>query len=315
VRKITEKIDAITRIPDNYRIDAPPCPKSVKIELTGRCNYACTFCARSHKLRNQQDMAPELYAKILGEMREAGVEELGVFYLGESFLCAWLPEAIRVAKQEFHFPYVFLTSNASISTPERVKDCMEAGLDSLKWSYNYADEAQFVDVAQVKPKLFERMKENIKAAHKVRRKGGYTCGLYASYIEYDGEQGERMKEAVAEIEPFVDEIYALPLYSHADFCTKDEKDKGWAPNAGNIGRIGALREPLPCWTLFTEAHITWDGQLVGCCFAHTAEFEFADLTEVSFMEGWHSEKALALRRAHLIKDVRGTACENCVAYA
>ena len=33
-----------------------------------------------------------------------GVEELGVFYLGESFLCPWLPEAIRFAKQDVGFP-------------------------------------------------------------------------------------------------------------------------------------------------------------------------------------------------------------------
>jgi len=26
--------------------------------------------------------------------------------------------------------------------------------------------------------------------------------------------------------------------------------------AGNQGRVGALREPLPCWSAFTEGHIT-----------------------------------------------------------
>ena len=38
------------------------------------------------------------FRRIVREMREAGVEELGVFYLGESFLCPWLAEAIRYAK-------------------------------------------------------------------------------------------------------------------------------------------------------------------------------------------------------------------------
>ncbi len=40
-----------------------------------------------------------------------------------------------------------------------------------------------------------------------------------------------------------------------------------------------------------------------------------DLNELSFMKAWHSDKFRALRAANLKKDVRGTACEGCVAYA
>ena len=40
-----------------------------------------------------------------------------------------------------------------------------------------------------------------------------------------------------------------------------------------------------------------------------------DLTKQSFMEAWNSPEFIALRRAHLRKDVTGTPCEECVAYA
>jgi hypothetical protein len=40
----------------------------------------------------------------------------------------------------------------------------------------------------------------------------------------------------------------------------------------------------------------------------------ADLAKVPFMEGWNSDAFMALRRAHLKKDVAGTICESCVAY-
>jgi hypothetical protein len=33
------------------------------------------------------------------------------------------------------------------------------------------------------------------------------------------------------------------------------------------------------------------------------------------MEGWNSPAFVELRRAHLRKDVTGTICESCVAYA
>lgn len=139
---ITERIDAITEIAEAYRTPLPPAPRSVKIELTARCNFACAFCARAMRLRDQRDMDPAFFERMAMEMRSAGVEELGLFYLGESFLCNWLEEAIRYAKQDCGYPYVFLTTNGSLAVPERVEACMDAGLDSLKFSLNYADSEQ-----------------------------------------------------------------------------------------------------------------------------------------------------------------------------
>ncbi len=40
-----------------------------------------------------------------------------------------------------------------------------------------------------------------------------------------------------------------------------------------------------------------------------------DLKVESFMDAWHSPEFIDLRRAHLRKDVTGTPCEECVAYA
>ena len=106
---ITERIDTITHIPGAWRESALPCPRSVKIELTARCNFACAFCARSARLRDQKDIDRSFYARIVHEMAEAGVEELGVFYLGESCLVPWLPETIVYAK-EISIDYAFLTT-------------------------------------------------------------------------------------------------------------------------------------------------------------------------------------------------------------
>ncbi len=311
---ITERIDAITGIPNAYRAEILPPPRAVKIELTGRCNFACSFCARSKMLRDQKDMKQEFFEQAVLEMRQAGVEELGLFYLGESFMCRWLTEAIKYAK-DIGFPYVFLTTNGSLSSPKKIEAAMAAGLDSLKFSINYADVEQFVDIAKVKPKLFGTMISNIKAARKIRDEGGYSCGLYGSYIQYDGEQGERMKAMLDDLAPFLDELYALPLYNQAGHVTAEEEAQGWTATAGNRGRLDALRAPLPCWAVFTEGHVTWDGRLSACCFDHDGRFGMGDLTKLKFMDAWNSVKFQQLRHAHLACDVRGTVCEKCVAYA
>jgi len=310
---ITNRIDAVTRIPERYLAAELPAPRAVKIELTSQCNYRCGFCAHRLRMKDRGEMLPGFYERIVGEMVDAGVEELGVFYIGESFMCTWLPEAIRFAKKR-GMRYVFLTTNGSLATPERVDACMSAGLDSLKFSMNNADEAQFAQIAAVKPKLFRDSLANLRAARQVRDAGGYKCGIYASSIQYDGEQQVRMQALVDELLPYVDEHYWLPLYSMGSMTTQREEELGYRPIAGNQGRLGAMRDPLPCWSVFTEGHITYDGKLSACCFDAGDKWIMADLNQVAFKEGWNSPAFVELRRAHLRKDVTGTICESCVAY-
>lgn len=307
--KISERIDGITGIAPAYRGTTIPAPKSVKIELTAACNYACKFCVQSVQ-KGSGTMDRALFSRLIREMRAAGVEELGLFYIGESFLCSWLPEAIKEAK-EVGFPYVFLTTNGSAATPKKVEECMKAGLDSLKFSLNFTGPAQLADVAQVSARFFEQAITHLIAARQIRDQGGYKCGVYASSIAFDGEQGQRMREVVERIKPYVDEHYWLPLYGMSGAAIA----AGLKPRPGNPGRLDQMRDPIPCWATFTEGHINQDGTMSACCFGPGTKREFvmADLTEVDFMTGWNSLAYQKLRAAHLSGDVTGTVCEGCAA--
>jgi pyruvate-formate lyase-activating enzyme len=314
---ITKRIDEITRIPASHLKTTLPPPKAVKIELTGRCNYRCSFCALA--VRDKQptkDMDLDFFKRITREMRDAGVVEIGVFFIGESFMNpGLLADAVRYLKREIDMPYVFLTSNGSLATPPVVAEVMRAGLDSLKWSVNSATEEDFARVMKVKPSLFWKSIQNIKDANQVREYGRWPTSLYASSIQYDGEQQGKMEAFLNEhIRPYVDEHYWLPLYSMGSFATEREEALGYRPTAGNQGRLGALRDPLPCWSVFTEGHVTSAGHLSACCFDASDNWSMANLHETPFIEAWNSAAFRDLRARHLAKDVTGTACEKCAAY-
>lgn len=313
MNSITKRIDAITAIDPAYATDTPPAPRSVKVELTARCDFKCFFCASHQRLRDKSDMTLERFAALCEELVAEGVEEVGVFYLGESFILKDLHEYVYAAKSA-GVPYVFLTTNGLKATPERVAEVMSAGLDSLKFSLNWAGEEQFEEVTGMPGKLFDKVLSNIVAARGVRERLGVDCGVYASSILYDGAQQELMAKIVEYVKPHVDEHYYLPLYNQGALTTDVSQERGFRPIAGNQGRVGALRDPLPCWSAFTEGHVTYDGRLSACCFDHSSDWEMGDLNEVSFMEAWHSDKFKALRAAHLRKDVAGSPCEHCVAW-
>ena len=84
LNSITARIDRITHLTPDYRSSVPPVPKSVKIELTRRCDFQCYFCASHTRPREKSDMPWKLYTRRVRELRELGVEQLGVFYLGDA---------------------------------------------------------------------------------------------------------------------------------------------------------------------------------------------------------------------------------------
>jgi hypothetical protein len=308
---ITQRIDNVVHVREHWlRPECPP-PISIKIELNSRCAYKCHFCVRSVRENDKVDMDRALFSRIMREAFDAGVKEAGLFYINEPFSVAWLPDAIRECRA-LGYEYIFLTTNGSVATPSKVEACMAAGLDSLKFSLNFYDAKQLAEVAQVSERTFETVKRNLREAWHIREEGGYACKLYASSIAFDGEQGKKMRALVDEIRPYVDEHYWLPLYGMGGAS----KAAGWQPRPGNPGRLDNLRdEPLPCWAVFTEAHVTADGMLAACCFGTglDGDLAMADLRTTSFADGWNSAAFQVLRMAHLAKDVTGTACEACAA--
>lgn len=316
MESITSRIDSVTKIPKSHLGTIIPPPKSVKIELTNRCNYACNYCGlRGRETPGKDDIDFAKFQEWTRQMRDAGVEEIGLFYIGESTMNpALLVKCLKHVKQTLQFPYVFLTTNGSLLNPMLAGELMENGLDSLKFSVNAATQEQFRDAMGVKPKLFEDALRNIKAAWGTREAHGYKTRLYASSIKFDGEQQDRMEELLrSRILPYVDQHYWLPLFSEmqSPLAAKNEA-RGWKANAGNQGRLDNLVDPLPCWAVFSEGHLRVDGHLSACCFGADDTFDMADLNEVGFMDGWNSLAFQALRKKHLSGDVMGTACETCI---
>lgn len=302
--RITERIDRVTHLSAAVLTEMPPAPRSVKIELCARCNYRCSFCAVGTRItQSHDDMDFELFTRISRELREAGVEEFGLFLMGESFLApALLVQAVEYLKTELRVPYVFLTSNASIAHPPVVSSLMAAGLDSLKWSVTTTPE-HVAEVLGVAPHVHAAALRNIRSAWEMREQHGYATRLYASSIAGDASMQAFLADSVL---PYVDEHYWLPLYSMGGLTSI----RGAV--AGNPGRSANPVASTPCWQLFSEAHVLVDGRLTACSFDAIGRWVVGDLTQQSFLEAWHSAEFRALRRAHLAHSIIDTQCKACL---
>ena len=308
---IMERIDRHTHVPQERLVEAPPFPESIKIEITSRCNFACSYCASKRKLRPQGDIDRDFLRAILHEAKAAGVREIGMFLLGESLLVRELPEYVRYAKERAGIDYVFVTTNGSLVTPERGAALVESGLDSLKFSINAGTRETYKKMHGVD--AFERVLGNLRWLHAFRKERGLDRPrISVSSIGMGEDFGEtaQLRELVS---PFVDDFYLLPLYNQG----------GHVPNSmsgsvGNPGRLDNMVPPVPCWTIFNSSRITWNGWLTACSFDHDTSFEIADLNKVSLIEAWNHPKFVDLRMRHLSGDkeaLKASACAKCLGLA
>lgn len=329
-KDICKRIDAVTEI-NNLRVEMngiQPAPKSVKIELTSKCNLRCKYCAvRTRKETSNKEMDFYFFQRITEDMRYSGVEEIGLFYLGESFMSPeLLIKATEWCKKDLNFPYVFLTSNAVLANGITTSKIMHAGLDSLKWSVNASSPEQFIEITGGTEDAFYKALKNIKTAWEVRNVSVLDTIISASSILYEGEQKDRMEILLNEhIRPYVDRHYWLPLYQMSMYADKVKEDTGFTPTAGNMGRIDDLtmlptRKSLPCWSAFTEGHVRVDGGLSACCFGADDRFDMGILDGTNFMRQWNSLKFQSLREAQIKTITEGqsalkdTPCKVCVAW-
>jgi hypothetical protein len=311
--RITERIERLRALEGDLRSATPPIPRSAKIELTSRCNYECRFCSSHLRNGRRQDMPWPLYTRLTQHLREAGVEQLGLFYIGESLLYPRLEDAVRYAKQDCGYPYVFLTTNGSLANVDRVTALMRAGLDSLKFALNFADGEQAAYGAGMPSDMLRTVTENVMSACDARdgfeAETGKRCLVSASSLHYDDDQPRRMAPLLGPLSARLDQHYWLPVYGRAATwqpCIRDTTHE--RPST-------PIRKEMPCWPLYTEAHITVDGRLSACSLDHAPRFHMADLNAVSFADAWHSPAFRSLREAHLSGDVSATPCAQCVGYA
>ena len=300
---ITDRIDSHTHVSSDRLVPKPSFPDTIKIEITSRCNFRCGYCAAGQHLRPVGDMNQEFLFRILHEAKSIGVREIGMFLLGESFLVKELPAYIRYAKEKAGIEYVFLTTNGSLCSPQRLEAVIDAGLDSLKFSINAGTPEKYKEMHGVD--CFAKVMKNLKWLGERRRKPGCSLKMSVSsiFIEEDKSDLEKLRETVLQ---YVDDFYFLPYYNQAGHV---QNIGGFV---GNPGRLGSLVSPIPCWGLFNSAKISWNGWLTACYFDHDNRFEIADLEQVSLMEAWHHPKFVELREQHLSGIVGGSLCAECL---
>ncbi len=278
----------------------PPFPKSnFLMELSNACNHACIFCAHQKMRRKVGKIDKNLAFDILQQAYDLGTREVGFYATGEPFLVPDLPEYIKKAK-DIGYTYVYLTSNGSLATPEKIRAVIDSGLDSIKFSINAPERELYKFIHGTDD--FDKVMEHLKYLNKYREESEtnykiYVTGILTRYTENLKDMYFKVFDGLA------DQIVFKYVYNQGGYMPEIEKYLRCQCDHAPIRRCN-----LP----FDAISVTWEGYLS----IENADYEnmliVADLNKVSLKDGWYGEKMKDMRRRFIEDKLEGTICDGCV---
>ena len=290
---IKERIDNVSRN-DNLSLDTKPV--MAKVELTGKCTLSCGFCANSAMRENnirQKFLSEDEFELILKEVKSVpSIKELGLFYMGESGLHPKLCNFAQKAKEAGYF--VFLTTNGTV-----INNIIKAVpyIDSLKVSWNYKNEADFIGKTGCTSAGFNLVIENIAKlcdeCHKHNKTLAVSTVLDASPDDYI-DVLKKLK---------YDEHYYIPL-----------QNQGGTNEYGATGVIGQADnpvKPVPCWSMFKGVYIDVDLNARVCCYGHEEQHIIGNLRDNSLGNLINDEGLCKWKKQHLENKIPEI-CSKCL---
>ena len=298
--KLQNRVDLKTAERSELYCLEPPFPRTnFLIETSNACNHKCIFCAHTKMSRKVSKVNPDFVYDILQQAYALGTREVGFYATGEPFMVRELPDYIAKAK-EIGYEYVYLTSNGSLATPERIRAVVDAGLDSIKFSINAPNKKLYHFIHGKDD--FDIVCENLNYLNEYRKESGkkykiFVTAILTRFTEY-------MKDDFkAVFGSLTDEIVYKNVYNQG----------GYMPEIETMLKCYSDDEVVRrCNLPFDAISITCEGYLS----IENADYEnmlvVADLNKVSLKEGWYGEKMKQVRQAFIDNKLDGLICDGCV---
>ena len=236
----------------------------INFESSTACNARCVFCPRYDMTRPMGEMSDELFHKIIKDGKAMGVRYYSPFMNGEPFVFPRIWEWLDYMEKEN--VYVALYTNAEFLDVERF--IKYKNIWYVNCSLNAATKETYNKVMRG-PK-WETIKKNIDELYK---KAPFSMRVSMVLCDENEHELEQFKT----------------MYRRRRICGF----ANWTNDRhAEIERKG---EKKPCWVLFNQMFILWDGKVVPCCMDYNAKMVLGDankqtLKEIRDSYGWMRDK-------------------------
>ena len=287
-------------------------PYTLTIEPTNRCNLFCPECpsGNGEMVRPLGSMPLEHFERIVDELR-GETFYLQLFFQGEPFINKHLVAMIAAARARRM--YTAISTNAHFLTRAAADALLGAGLDRLIISIDGMSEETYQEyrVGGTLAKVREGLSalRDARAAHP---RGGRMEVILQFLVTRQNEHEIPALRTLAKEYDAVAALKTIQVYSLEGaerFLPADERYRRYTIENGVLRPKSALANR--CARLWERSVVTWDGEVVPCCFDKNAEYPLGSLAEDSFKDVWESPAYSDFRKGILANRRGVPMCTNC----
>ena len=288
-------------------------PISLSVEPTTACNLRCPQCPSGLRsfTRPTGKLTDALFQKVMDELQETLCYVL-FYFQGEPFLHPQLLDWVRYASQRGI--YTATSTNAHFLSDDTARRTVESGLNRLVISIDGTTQ-QTYEAYRVGGKLEKVIggTENIIRWKKALKSSTPHVIFQFLVVRPNEHQVTEVKALARRLGVDTVALKTAQIYNYQHGSDLIPTQTQYARYRQQADGTYAIKNPLlnHCWKMWHSCVITWDGQVVPCCFDKDAHHALGDVSQRSFAEIWQSAPYQAFRQTLLQSRQAIDICQNC----
>lgn len=304
-------------------------PIRAEIENGAGCNLKCEMCAINKMKRKKGFLSFEKFKKIYNQIHPPYLNLTGYT---ESFLNKDIFKMIKYGKEKGSF--IKLDSNATILTNEILSDIVESGADAISISLDGSTEKIYENIR--KGGKLKIVLENLKKLIDERNKRNSKMKIFLAIVvqknniedvvniiklvdnfgvdqinptpivEYDIKEYEKftLKNYIEELKKLIKDLSELKTETKIDYEALKEYLKDY--NNQNL-----KYKTESCFAPWYNTYITWEGDVVPCCYHYDNQVKFGNVFEEDFKNIWNNKEYKEFRKNMIQKGRTSEICQTC----
>lgn len=288
-------------------------PLSVAIEPTTACNLGCPECPSGLKqfTRATGNLKLDLFEKFIDQIAKR-CSYITFYFQGEPYINPQFLEMVKMGSRKGM--YTATSTNAHFITPDVAKRTVESGLDRLIISIDGTTQEVYEQYRKQGSleKVIAGTKNMIAAKQEL---GSSTPHLIFQFlvVKPNEHQIEEVHELAKELGVDEVKLKTAQVYDYENgnpLIPENQKYSRYARKSDGTYRVKNALDNH-CWRMWSSCVVTWDGNVVPCCFDKDAMYQLGNVSSSSFRNVWTGAAYRGFRQQLLKGRSEIEICKNC----
>ncbi len=288
-------------------------PVSVSMEPTTSCNLRCPECPSGLRsfTRVTGMMEPDLFKKVIDQLHHR-IMYLVFYFQGEPYLHPGFLTMVKYSASKKI--YTATSTNGHYLDSETAKKTVESGLDRLIISIDGTTQEVYEKyrIGGKLEKVIAGVKNIVEWKNKLKSS---TPEVIFQFLVVKPNEHQIEDAKLLAKETGVDKIVfkSAQIYDYTNgsdlIPTREKYSRYKLRKDGTYSIKNKLMNH--CWRLWQSSVVTWDGQMLPCCFDKDAHYKMGNLQMQLFSELWNGKEYNKFRKSVLTSRKETDICTNC----